>query len=346
MRKEGITYADAGVNISAGNQAVELMKQHVKSTFRPGVLGDLGGFGGLFALGQYREPLLVAGTDGVGTKLKIAFNMDKHDTIGIDAVAMCVNDILVQGAEPLFFLDYLAVGKMIPQRVEQIVAGVAAGCRQAGCALIGGETAELPGFYKDNEYDLAGFAVGVVERDKLLDGSKVKTGQVVLGLASSGLHSNGFSLVRKVLLDNEGYDLSQELPELEGTLGEELLKPTRIYVSSLLPLINEGLIKGLSHITGGGLIENPPRILPPECNLKIYRDKWQIPSVFRLIQEKGKISEFEMYRTFNMGLGMLAIVDPQDVDEVLAKLKTTEENVYIVGEVIPGKGQVEFTPEL
>ncbi|GEA14013.1 phosphoribosylformylglycinamidine cyclo-ligase [Moorella sp. E308F] len=348
MAGEGLTYAAAGVDITAGNRAVELMQEHVRRTFRPGVLGDLGGFGGLFALepGRYRQPVLVAGTDGVGTKLKIAFLMDRHDTIGIDAVAMCVNDILVHGAEPLFFLDYLAVGKMVPEKVAQIVAGVAEGCRRAGCALNGGETAEMPGFYPEDEYDLAGFAVGVVEREELLDGSRIRPGQVVLGLASSGLHSNGFSLARRVLLAEAGYTLDRQLPELGRALGEELLEPTRIYVASLLPLIKEGLIKGLAHITGGGLVENPPRILPKDVNMRLDRRSWPVPPVFRLIQENGKVPEPEMYRTFNMGLGMLAVVAAGDVDRVKARLEAAGGEVFVVGEIIPGRGAVEFVPEL
>ena len=345
---KGLTYAASGVDIAAGNHAVDLMREHVRRTFRPGVLGDLGGFGGLFALqpGRYRQPVLVAGTDGVGTKLKIAFLMDRHDSIGIDAVAMCVNDILVQGAEPLFFLDYLAVGKMLPERVAQVVAGIAAGCRQAGCALIGGETAEMPGFYPEDEYDLAGFAVGIVEREGLLDGSRIRPGQVVLGLASSGLHANGFSLVRRVLLAEAGYALDRQLPELGYTLGEELLIPTRIYVASLLPLIQEGLIKGLAHITGGGLVENPPRILPQGCGLRLERHSWPLPPIFRRIQEAGGVAEIEMYRTFNMGLGMLAVVAAADADRVKERLEGAGEKVFVVGEVVPGRREVEFVPEL
>ncbi|MGI6284815.1 phosphoribosylformylglycinamidine cyclo-ligase [Neomoorella humiferrea] len=344
---DGLTYAAAGVDITAGNRAVELMREHVRRTFRPEVLGDVGGFGGLFALepGRYRQPVLVAGTDGVGTKLKIAFMMNRHDTVGIDAVAMCVNDILVQGAEPLFFLDYLAVGKMVPEKVAQIVAGVAAGCRQAGCALIGGETAEMPGFYPEDEYDLAGFAVGIVEREEILDGSRLQPGQVVLGLASSGLHSNGFSLVRRALLVEGGYDLETELPEV-GHLGEELLKPTRIYVASLLPLIREGLIQGLAHITGGGLVENPPRILPEGLNMRLDRRAWEVPPIFNIIQKVGKVPEAEMYRTFNMGLGMLVVVDAGDADRVKGSLEAAGERVFVIGEITPGRGEVEFVPEL
>ncbi|MGI9952234.1 phosphoribosylformylglycinamidine cyclo-ligase [Moorellaceae bacterium AZ2] len=341
------TYAAAGVDISAGNRAVELMREHVRSTWRPGVLSDIGGFGGFFALnGRYQEPVLVAGADGVGTKLKIAFLLDRHDTIGQDVVAMCVNDILVHGAEPLFFLDYLAVGKLNPEKVAAIVGGVAAGCRLAGCALLGGETAEMPGFYSPEEYDLAGFAVGVVDKKDLLDGKQIRPGQAVFGLASNGLHSNGFSLARRVLLEEAGLSLTEELPLLGCTLGEEMLKPTRIYVSALLPLIREGLIKGLAHITGGGLIENPPRMLPRGTALRLYREKWPVPPIFGLIQEAGSISGPEMYRTFNMGLGMLAVVEKAHASAVLARLQAAGEQAYLVGEVVEGEGQVEFDPPL
>lgn len=341
------TYADAGVDIGAGNRAVELMREQVKSTWRPGVLSDIGGFGGFFALnGQYREPVLVAGADGVGTKLKIAFLLDRHDTVGQDVVAMCVNDILVHGAEPFFFLDYLAVGKLNPEKVATIVAGVAAGCRLAGCALLGGETAEMPGFYAPGEYDLAGFAVGIVERKELLDGSRVRPGQAVIGLASNGLHSNGFSLARRVLLEEAGLELKEEIASLGCTLGEEMIKPTRIYVKSLLPLIREGLIKGMAHITGGGLIENPPRMLPPGTALRLYRENWPVPPIFHLIREAGRISWPEMYRTFNMGLGMLAAVEKADVTTVLNRLQAAGERAYLVGEVVEGEGEIKFYPPL
>ncbi|MGB9661464.1 MAG: phosphoribosylformylglycinamidine cyclo-ligase [Moorellaceae bacterium] len=341
------TYADAGVDIGAGNRAVELMREQVKSTWRPGVLSDIGGFGGFFALsGQYREPVLVAGADGVGTKLKIAFLLDRHDTVGQDVVAMCVNDILVHGAEPLFFLDYLAVGKLNPEKVATIVAGVATGCRLAGCALLGGETAEMPGFYAPGEYDLAGFAVGIVERKELLDGSRVRPGQAIIGLASTGLHSNGFSLARRVLLEEAGLELKEEIALLGCTLGEEMLKPTRIYVKSLLPLIREGLIKGLAHITGGGLIENPPRMLPPGTALRLYRENWPVPPIFHLIREAGRISWPEMYRTFNMGLGMLAAVEKADVTTVLNRLEAAGERAYLVGEVLEGEREIKFYPPL
>ncbi|MDN5347823.1 MAG: phosphoribosylformylglycinamidine cyclo-ligase [Clostridia bacterium] len=344
----GWTYSRAGVDITAGNRAVELIKPHALRTLRPEVLGGLGGFGGLFAFqpGRYREPVLVAGADGVGTKLKIAFLLDKHDTVGIDAVAMCVNDVLVQGAEPLFFLDYLAVGRLIPEQVEKIVSGVAEGCCRAGCALLGGETAEMPGFYAPGEYDLAGFAVGVVDRDRLLDGSRIAAGQAVVGLASNGLHSNGYSLVRRVLLEEAGLQLDKYCPSLGCTLGEELLRPTRIYVKPLLPLLTGGLIAGLAHITGGGLVENPPRILPPGLGMRLKRGSWPVPPIFGLVQEKGSVAETEMYRTFNMGLGMLAVVSGDKVDEVLKRLQEAGEQAYLVGEVVSGIEGVEFVPPL
>lgn len=347
MRRRNWTYAAAGVDIAAGSRVVELMREHVRSTWRPEVLGDIGGFGGLFALtGRYREPVLVAGADGVGTKLKIAFLLDRHHTVGQDVVAMCVNDILVHGAEPLFFLDYLAVGRLEPEKAAAVVEGVAAGCRLAGCALLGGETAEMPGFYAPGEYDLAGFAVGVVEREDLLDGTAVRPGQAVVGLASSGLHSNGFSLARRVLLEEAGLSLHREISVLGSPLGEEMLRPTRIYVRALLPLIREGLIKGLVHITGGGLVENPPRILPPGVALRLYRGEWPVPPIFNLIQEAGGISDLEMYRTFNMGLGMLAVVERAQLPTVLARLRAAGEAPYLVGDVVEGTGEVEFVPPL
>lgn len=341
------TYKRAGVDIEASNRAVELMREHVRSTFRPEVLGDIGSFGGFFALPQgYQEPVLVAGADGVGTKLKIAFLLDRHDTVGQDVVAMCVNDILVHGAEPLFFLDYLAVGKLHPQKVAQIVAGVAAGCRLAGCALLGGETAEMPGFYEPDEYDLAGFAVGIVERKHLLDGSRIRPGQVIIGLASNGLHSNGYSLARRVLLEEAGLSIQEEIPLLGCTLGEELLKPTLIYVRPLLPLIREGLLTGLAHITGGGLVENPPRMLPTGTAIRLYRDRWPVPPIFRLIEETGQVPASEMYRTFNMGLGMVAAAEREKALEVLERLGAAGVSAYVVGEVVEGERKVEFIPPL
>jgi phosphoribosylformylglycinamidine cyclo-ligase len=335
----GYMYKDAGVDIDAGNEAVRLLKKHVRSTHRPGVLGDVGGFGGLFALpGNYREPVLVAGTDGVGTKLKIAFLLDKHDTIGQDAVAMCVNDILVQGAEPLFFLDYLAVGKLLPERVAEIVGGVAHGCRLAGCALIGGETAEMPGFYAEGEYDLAGFAVGVVERKSIIDGSGIFPGDAVIGLPSAGLHSNGYSLARKVLLEKAALGLNTYLPELGKTLGEELLTPTKIYVKTILQLLSRVPVRGMAHITGGGLPENLPRCLPEGLSAEINRRAWTPPPIFPLIQKLGAVTEDEMFRTFNMGIGFVCVVPAGEAEKAYHILETCGEQPVILGKVAEGSG--------
>ncbi len=343
-QQKGLTYADAGVDITAGTEAVELMKSHVKRTFRPEVLTDLGGFGGLFALNaaKYKNPVLVSGTDGVGTKLKIAFLTGKHDTIGIDAVAMCVNDILVQGAEPLFFLDYLAVGKLVPERVADIVKGIAEGCLQAGSALIGGETAEMPGFYPEDEYDVAGFAVGVVDRDKIIDGSTIKPGDKLIGLASSGLHSNGFSLARKVLLEVGKFDPNQCVEPLTKPVGEELLTPTRIYVKQVLPLLEKYHIKGMAHITGGGLTENIPRVLPQGCKVVIDRGAWQVPPIFSLVQKTGGVTDAEMLRTFNMGIGFVIIVSAEETTAVLEALHKAGEKANCIGEVVPGEPAVEY----
>lgn len=333
----GVTYRDSGVDISAGNAAVELMKPAVKRTMRPEVLGGLGGFGGLFALDlkKYTDPVLVSGTDGVGTKLRLAFQCDKHDTIGQDAVAMCVNDILVQGAEPLFFLDYLAVGKLEPERVAQIVSGVAKGCELAGCALIGGETAEMPGFYPVDEYDLAGFSVGAVNRDALIDGSKIREGDVLIGLPSSGFHSNGYSLVRKVFAP---YALDTVFPEIGEPLGEALLRPTRIYVKTVLQVLAEQEILGMAHITGGGLTENIPRILPEGLGLKIDRAAWKVPALFTLLQRLGGIEDAEMFRTFNMGIGFILIVHPKAAQSVQDHLQRLGETSMVIGNVKRGEG--------
>ena len=339
-------YKRAGVNIAAGNEAVERMKKHVARTFRPEVLTDLGGFGGLFAFasGKYEEPILVSGTDGVGTKLKLAFALDRHDTIGIDAVAMCVNDIVVSGAEPLFFLDYLACGRLIPEKIEAIVKGVADGCAQAGCALIGGETAEMPGMYGEDEYDIAGFAVGVVDRKRIIDGSGIRPGDAVIGLASSGVHSNGFSLVRKVLLKDCGYSLHDTLPELGGArLGDVLLEPTRLYVKPVLKLIERVEVKGLAHITGGGFIENIPRVLPEGVNVEIEYGTWPVLPIFRLLQDKGKIPNRDMFTTFNMGIGMVAVVPAEQADEAIRTLAEAGVDAYRIGKVTPGGRVVTFT---
>ena len=337
-------YKQAGVDIAAGNEAVERMKKHVKRTFRPEVLTDLGGFGGLFGFdkNKYADPVLVSGTDGVGTKLKLAFMMDRHDTIGIDAVAMCVNDVVVQGAEPLFFLDYLACDKVIPEKIEAIVKGIADGCQMAGCALIGGETAEMPGMYGPGEYDIAGFTVGVVDRSKLIDGSDIRPGDAVLGLASSGIHSNGYSLVRKLLLEQCGYALDEVLPELGAPLGEVLLEPTRIYVKPVLALLERIRVKGMAHITGGGFIENIPRTLPQHVDVRIDYGSWPILPVFQLIQSKGSIRLRDMFTTFNMGIGMVLIVAAEDAEEAVRIAEAQGEQVYRIGEVTEGSRRVVF----
>ena len=333
----GYTYRDAGVDIQAGNEVVERIKPAVARTLRPEVLGGLGGFGGLFKLDleKYPDPVLVSGTDGVGTKLRLAFQMNKHDSIGQDAVAMCVNDILVQGAEPLFFLDYLAVGKVDPNRVADVVGGVAKGCEMAGCALIGGETAEMPGFYAEEEYDIAGFSVGAVNRNQLIDGSKIQAGDVLIGLASTGLHSNGYSLARKVF---ETVSLDKVFPELGETLGEALLRPTRIYVKSILPLIPRGEILGMAHITGGGLTGNIPRVLPPGLGVQVDTSTWERPPIFALLQRLGDVALPEMYQTFNMGVGFVIIVHPENEGKVCQKLTALGETCFVMGSVVLGEG--------
>ena len=338
----GLSYKDAGVDIEAGEAAVDRINEDVKSTFGPGVLTDLGSFGALFApnLADYEEPILVAGTDGVGTKLKVAFMMDKHDTIGIDLVAMSVNDIVVQGARPLFFLDYLAIDDLIPQKAEEIVRGISQGCKEAGAALIGGEMAEMPGFYNQDEYDLAGFTVGIVDKADLITGDDISPGDKVIGLASNGIHSNGYSLARKVLFDVAGYDVESELEELDGILGNELLKSTKIYVKPILELMKDFTLKGIAHITGGGLIENLPRILPNKTEAVIDSQAWPTPVIFDLIQNEGEIPLKEMYRTFNMGIGMAVVVDESDVEGILDKLKAIGEEAYIIGEIKKGDQSV------
>ena len=332
------TYRQTGVDIEAGNELVRRIRPLARSTFRPEVLTDLGGFGGLFRFqaDRYTDPVLVSGTDGVGTKLKIAFLMDRHDTIGIDLVAMCVNDVVVSGAEPLFFLDYLSTGKLALEKTEAIVKGIAEGCRQAGCALIGGETAEMPSLYAEGEYDLAGFAVGVVDRPKIIDGNTILPGDVIIGLASTGLHSNGFSLVRHVLFEKEGLNPQSRLPDLDGSLGEVLLTPTRIYAKQVLTLAADVPLKGIAHITGGGLTENLPRILPKGCRVRIERATWPVPSIFRLIRTKGPVEEEEMYRVFNMGLGMVLITSADSASRLLARITELGEKGYRIGEIVSG----------
>lgn len=340
-------YRQAGVNIDAGNEAVERMKKHVKKTFRKEVLTGLGGFGALFKpdITGIEEPVFVSGTDGVGTKLKIAFTMDKHDTIGIDAVAMCVNDVIVQGAEPLFFLDYLACGQIVPEKIEAIVKGIADGCVQAGCALIGGETAEMPGMYQDGEYDIAGFTVGMVDQKHLIDGTKVKAGQVLIGLASSGIHSNGFSLVRKVLLEDAKFSLSDYVDELESELGRVLLEPTKIYVKSVLSTVRKFHVSGLVHVTGGGFYDNIPRILPEGLQAVINHGSWKVPRIFSFIQDRGNISDYDMFRTFNMGIGMILVVDSKDTNAIKEHLQTLGETVYEIGTVQSGTNDVIIKKE-
>lgn len=333
-------YKSAGVDVEAGYKAVELMKGHVKSTFRPEVLCDIGGFGGLFSIAKAKEmeePVLVSGTDGVGTKLKIAFVTDKHNTIGIDAVAMCVNDVVCSGAEPLFFLDYIACGKNEPEKIAEIVSGVAEGCRQAGCSLIGGETAEMPGFYPVDEYDLAGFTVGIMDKTKAVDGSRICDGDVLIGIASSGIHSNGYSLVRKVFdINKESMDTYVE--ELGSTLGEALLVPTKIYVKTVLELIKKVDVKGLSHITGGGFIENIPRMMPEGTKVNIKEGTWDILPIFKMLEENGNVERMSMYNTFNMGIGMVAAVAKADAEKALRVIEEAGEKAYIIGNVTKGQG--------
>lgn len=332
---EKMSYKKAGVDIDAANQSVDMIKKWVNMTKRNEVLEGIGSFGGFFALNsaKYKEPILVSGTDGVGTKLKIAQLMDKHDTVGIDLVAMCVNDILVHGAEPLFFLDYIALGKLIPELVEDLVKGVSLGCVEAGCSLIGGETAEMPGFYKPGDYDLAGFTVGVVDREKLINGHNIKEDDVLIGLPSSGLHSNGFSLARKVLLEEAGLKIDQYIDDLGKTLGEELITPTRIYVKNILELINEVEVKGMAHITGGGIPENLIRILPKGLGAVVEKSKIQVLPIFNMIEKLGNIETEEMFRTFNMGIGLIIVTSLQQCDSVLKCLHIKGEKPIVIGRV-------------
>ena len=345
MKSESASYRAAGVDITAGYKAVELMKKHVQRTVTPGVMGGLGGFGGLFRpeLAGMDEPVLVSGTDGVGTKLKLAFLMDRHDTVGIDCVAMCVNDVVCCGAEPLFFLDYIACGKNVPERIADIVSGVAEGCVQSGAALIGGETAEMPGFYGEDEYDLAGFAVGIVDRAKILDNSSMRPGDAVIAIPSSGVHSNGFSLVRRVF-DLEHGALERRYDELCSTLGETLLTPTRIYVKPALAMIKAARVRALSHITGGGFYENVPRSIPEGLCARIEKAKLRTPPIFEILAREGKIPERDMYNTFNMGVGMCAVVAAEDADAALAALcENGAADAYICGEIAEGaEGGVEL----
>ena len=335
------SYKAAGVDVTAGYKGVELMKKAVQATYTNAVISDIGGFGGLYApqIKGMEEPILVSGTDGVGTKLKLAFLMDKHDTIGEDCVAMCVNDVICTGASPMFFLDYMALGKNIPEKVATIVAGVAEGCKKANCSLIGGETAEMPGFYPVDEYDLAGFCVGVVDKKKIIDNKTIEIGDKVIGLKSSGVHSNGFSLVRKVF-DVNKEKLNEYVESLGCTLGEALLKPTKIYVKPILKLIEQVKVKGISHITGGGFYENMPRMLRDGVALKINKNSYEIPPIFKLIAERGNIPERDMYNTFNMGIGMAVIVPENEVEKSLEILRQAGEEAHLIGEVVEGNNEV------
>lgn len=337
------SYKEAGVDVTAGYKSVELMKKYVQSTYIPGVESDLGGFGGLFApdIKDMKKPILVSGTDGVGTKLKLAFLLDKHDTIGQDCVAMCVNDIVCCGARPLFFLDYMSLWKNIPEMVATIVKGVTDGCKLAGCALVGGETAEMPGLYTEGEYDLAGFSVGIVDQEKMIDSKHIEAGDVVIGLTSSGVHSNGFSLVRKVFNVNKE-NLNEYREELGKTLGEALIEPTKIYVKPVLKLIEEVQVKGISHITGGGFYENMPRMLNEKVALNIDKNSYEVPAIFKLIQKEGNIPERDMYNTFNMGIGMAIIVSKQDLEKSLQILKEAGETAYVIGEVVEGNKEINI----
>jgi phosphoribosylformylglycinamidine cyclo-ligase len=333
--KKSLTYADSGVDVDKANALIPEIKKIAKSTNRSGVIGEIGGFGGLFSLNtnQYNQPVLVSSTDGVGTKLKIAFMMEQHNTIGIDLVAMCVNDIVVQGAKPLYFLDYISSGQLLPQVILDIVKGIADGCCQADCALIGGETAEMPGFYKPNEYDLCGFSVGIVDNSKIIDGSNISVGNKLIGIASSGLHSNGFSLVRKICFEAMNYKIDTYVAELQQTVGECLLTPTRIYSEMLQPLIRDFNINGLAHITGGGLIDNIARVLPGMCKVIIHKSSWDTLPIFSLLKDAGNVSDIEMLRTFNNGIGMVAIVHESQALEIVERLKAMNENAWIIGEI-------------
>ena len=333
-------YKSAGVDVEAGYKSVELMKEHVKSTFRKEVLTDIGGFGGLFSIEKAKnmqQPVLVSGTDGVGTKLKLAFLMDKHDTIGIDTVAMCVNDIICSGAEPLFFLDYIACGKNYPEKIAKIVEGVSKGCVMAGCSLIGGETAEMPGFYPEDEYDLAGFTVGILDNANVIDGKKIKEGDILIGVSSSGIHSNGYSLVRKIFNPNKE-NVNEYIDELSQTLGEALLTPTKIYVKTVLELIKKVEIKGISHITGGGFVENIPRMMPEGLKVNIEDGSFPVLPIFELIMKKGNIDKMNMYKTFNMGIGLVLAVDKNNVEKTIKCLNDLNEDAFVIGNITKGEG--------
>ena len=340
-----LTYADAGVDIDKANKLVDTFKDIAKQTPRSGVMGEIGGFGGLFSLNltNLEQPVLVSSTDGVGTKLKIAFMMNRHDTVGIDLVAMCVNDIAVQGAKPLFFLDYLSMSHLDTGTATHIVQGVAEGCKQAGCALIGGETAEMPGFYQPGEYDLVGFAVGIVDNDRIVDGSEIHVGNQLIGIASSGLHSNGYSLVRHICFDHLKLGCDSEIPELGRTIGEELLTPTKIYVETIQRLVKDLPILGLAHITGGGIVDNILRIIPNACGVVMHKGSWEVPPIFNYLQEAGNISDAEMMRTFNNGIGLIAVVPEAAAQDVVARVNAMQEKAFVIGEINERK---EGTPRI
>jgi phosphoribosylformylglycinamidine cyclo-ligase len=331
-----LTYADAGVDIDKADHLVQSIKTIAQQTRVPGVMGEIGGFGGLFSLNvaNMDQPVLVSSTDGVGTKLKIAFMMNKHDTIGIDCVAMCVNDIAVQGAKPLFFLDYLATGKIEGDIIKDIILGIGQGCQEAKCALIGGETAEMPGFYQNNEYDVAGFAVGIVDNSKIVDGSEIQVGHKIIGIASNGLHSNGYSLVRKICFDRLKLQIDTHVPDLGHSIGEELIRPTRIYSETIQHMIRGLPIRGLAHITGGGIIDNALRIIPQACGIIFRRDSWEVPPIFTYLQKAGGVEELEMMRVFNNGIGLVAVVPDKAVADVLARLSAMQEKAFVIGEIV------------
>jgi len=338
------TYKRSGVDIEKGSRFVDAIRPLLRTTFSRDVLGDVGAFGAFFRIdtSRYKQPVLVSSTDGVGTKLKVAFMLNRHDTVGIDLVAMCVNDLVTSGARPLFFLDYLATGRLSISQSLDIIKGIVKGCEMAGCSLIGGETAEMPGFYSKGEYDLSGFAVGIVEKKYIIDGSEIRAGDIIIGLSSNGLHSNGYSLVRKLLFEIKGYSPKRRLKGLDCKIGDELLKPTRIYVKGVSRVVKSHRIKGIAHITGGGITENLPRILPEGLQALIRKDTWPIHNIFRIIQRIGNISETEMYRTFNMGIGMVLVVDKKDVTGVIRSLKRSGEGAFLIGEIERGKGGVRY----
>ena len=340
-----LTYKQSGVDIDEGNRAVDLIKGKIKTTYDNNVIGDLGNFSGLYSLKDFThmtEPVLLSSTDGVGTKLKLAQMMNKHDTVGIDLVAMCVNDLICQGAKPLFFLDYIATGKLVAEQVEQIVSGIVEGCKMAGCALVGGETAEMPGMYSEDEYDLAGFSVGIADREKIVSGKNVKSGDTLIGVASSGVHSNGFSFVRKIFLDKYGYTLDQYIEELGMTLGDALLTPTKIYVKLVLDLVEKHELKAIAHITGGGVIENITRVIPKGLGIDINKNSWEKPAIFKIIESFNAVDERELHKSFNMGIGLVLIVDKENANEIVDYINTTDEKAYIIGEVVDTHEGVEL----